>query len=574
MPDIKTRDAVKGTVKVIDKSAVAAERMKDAYVRTKDKAEHGIFAAESSPEEYAADRTLTGTETAAHEAVHGLDKAGRKGVKTTKENISKAKDYFQRRKTDLPKKQAKDAMRRVRRSADATQKTIKTVDRSGKTIKQTAKSTGKAAVKTTQKTIKTAEQTVRTTVKTTQAAAKTAQKTAQATAKAAKTAAQTARAAAKATAAGIKAAVKATAAAVKAIIAGTKALIAAIAAGGWIAVVVIIIICLIGLIVGSCFGIFFSGEDSGTGQTMRQAVQEINADYQSQIDTTRANIAYDELEMSGSRAVWPEVLAVYAVKTTTDPDDPQEVATVDDSKKAILKDIFWRMNELSSRTESKTEEVITETDDGHGNIVETATTVTRTYLYITVSHKTAEEMADLYGFNEEQRQQLSELLAEENNSLWSAVLYGISVGDGEIVTVALSQVGNVGGQPYWSWYGFDGRVEWCACFVSWCANECGYIDSGVIPKFAGCANGVQWFKDRGQWQDGSFKPSAGQIIFFDWDNKGSSGPQDGQSDHVGIVEKCENGIVYTIEGNSGDSCRQNQYPVGYYEILGYGIPAF
>ena len=574
MPDIKTRDVVKGTVKVIDKSAVAAERMKDAYVRTKDKAEHGIFAAESSPEEYAADRTLTGTETAAHEAVHGLDKAGRKGVKTTKENISKAKDYFQRRKTDLPKKQAKDAMRRVRRSADATQKTIKTVDRSGKTIKQTAKSTGKAAVKTTQKTIKTAEQTVRTTVKTTQAAAKTAQKTAQATAKAAKTAAQTARAAAKATAAGIKAAVKATAAAVKAIIAGTKALIAAIAAGGWIAVVVIIIICLIGLIVGSCFGIFFSGEDSGTGQTMRQAVQEINADYQSQIDTTRANIAYDELEMSGSRAVWPEVLAVYAVKTTTDPDDPQEVATVDDSKKAILKDIFWRMNELSSRTESKTEEVITETDDGHGNIVETTTTVTRTYLYITVSHKTADEMADLYGFNEEQRQQLSELLAEENNSLWSAVLYGISVGDGEIVTVALSQVGNVGGQPYWSWYGFDGRVEWCACFVSWCANECGYIDSGVIPKFAGCVNGVQWFKDRGQWQDGSFEPSAGQIIFFDWDNKGSSGPQDGQSDHVGIVEKCENGIVYTIEGNSGDSCRQNQYPVGHYEILGYGVPSY
>ena len=465
-------------------------------------------------------------------------------------------------------------MRRVRRSADATQKTIKTVDRSGKTIKQTAKSTGKAAVKTTQKTIKTAEQTVRTTVKTTQAAAKTAQKTAQATAKAAKTAAQTARAAAKATAAGIKAAVKATAAAVKAIIAGTKALIAAIAAGGWIAVVVIIIICLIGLIVGSCFGIFFSGEDSGTGQTMRQAVQEINADYQSQIDTTRANIAYDELEMSGSRAVWPEVLAVYAVKTTTDPDDPQEVATVDDSKKAILKDIFWRMNELSSRTESKTEEVITETDDGHGNIVETTTTVTRTYLYITVSHKTAEEMADNFNFNADQRQQLSELLAEGNRSMWSAVLYGIYSGDDAIVTVALSQVGNVGGQPYWSWYGFDGRVEWCACFVSWCANECGYIDSGVIPKFAGCVNGVQWFKDRGQWQDGSFEPSAGQIIFFDWDNKGSSGPQDGQSDHVGIVEKCENGIVYTIEGNSGDSCRQNQYPVGHYEILGYGVPSY
>lgn len=572
MPDIKTRDAVKKTVKVIDKSVVAAERMKNAYIRTKDKAEHGIFAAESSPEEYAADRTLTGTETAAHEAVHGLDKVGRKGVKNAKENISKAKDYFQRRRTDLPKKQAQDAMRRVRRSADATQKTIKTVDRSGKTIKQTAKSTGKAAVKTTQKTIKTAEQTARTTIKTTQAAAKTAQKTAQATAKAAKTAAQTACATAKATAAGIKAAVKATTAAVKAIIAGTKALIAAIAAGGWVAVVIILVICVIGLIVGSCFGIFFSGEDSGTGQTMRQAVQEINADYQSQIDTTRANLTYDELEMSGSRAVWPEVLAVYAVKATTDPDDPQEVATVDDSKKAILKDIFWRMNEISSRTESKTEEVITETDDGHGNIVETATTVTRTYLYITVSHKTAEEMADNFNFTADQRKQLSELLDEENRRLWSAVLYGIYSGDDAIVKAALSQVGNAGGEPYWSWYGFNSRVEWCACFVSWCFNECGYLDTGTAPKFAGCVGGVEWFRSHGQWADNTIEPAPGMIVFFDWnDPNGASGPQDGEADHVGIVEKCENGIVYTIEGNSGDACRQNQYPVGYYEILGYGI---
>lgn len=572
MPDIKTRDAVKKTVKVIDKSVVAAERMKNAYIRTKDKAEHGIFAAESSPEEYAADRTLTGTETAAHEAVHGLDKVGRKGVKNAKENISKAKDYFQRRRTDLPKKQAQDAMRRVRRSADATQKTIKTVDRSGKAIKQTAKSTGKAAVKTTQKTIKTAEQTARTTIKTTQAAAKTAQKTAQATAKAAKTAAQTACATAKATAAGIKAAVKATTAAVKAIIAGTKALIAAIAAGGWVAVVIILVICVIGLIVGSCFGIFFSGEDSGTGQTMRQAVQEINADYQSQIDTTRANLTYDELEMSGSRAVWPEVLAVYAVKATTDPDDPQEVATVDDSKKAILKDIFWRMNEISSRTESKTEEVITETDDGHGNIVETATTVTRTYLYITVSHKTAEEMADNFNFTADQRKQLSELLDEENRRLWSAVLYGIYSGDDAIVKAALSQVGNAGGEPYWSWYGFNSRVEWCACFVSWCFNECGYLDTGTAPKFAGCVGGVEWFRSREQWADNTIEPAPGMIVFFDWnDPNGASGPQDGEADHVGIVEKCENGIVYTIEGNSGDSCRQNQYPVGYYEILGYGI---
>ena len=103
--------------------------------------------------------------------------------------------------------------------------------------------------------------------------------------------------------------------------------------------------------------------------------------------------------------------------------------------------------------------------------------------------------------------------------------------------------------------------------MSWCANECGYIDTGVIPKFAGCVNGVQWFKDRGQWLDGSAEPVPGMIIFFDWDG-------DGESDHVGIVEKIENGIVYTVEGNSGDSCRVNQYSVGHYQILGYGVPQY
>ena len=346
-----------------------------------------------------------------------------------------------------------------------------------------------------------------------------------------------------------------------------KALVAAIAAGGWVAVVVIVVICLIALIVGSCFGIFFSGEDSGTGQTMRQAVQEINVDYQSQIDVTKAGSTYDELEMSGSRAVWPEVLAVYAVKATTAPDNPQEVATVDDAKKAILKDIFWQMNEISSSTESKTEEVITETDDGHGNIVETTTTVTRTHLYITVSHKTAEEMADHFNFTAEQRQQLSELLAEENRKLWSSVLYGIYSGDDAIVTVALSQVGNIGGEPYWSWYGFGSRVEWCACFVSWCADQCGYLDSGAYPKFSGCVFGMQWFQQRGLWLDGSAEPVPGMLIFFDW------ATQDGVPDHVGIVERVENDVVYTVEGNSRDMCRQKQYSLGSSVILGYGMPA-
>ena len=330
---------------------------------------------------------------------------------------------------------------------------------------------------------------------------------------------------------------------------------------------VIIVICLIGMLLGSVFGIFFSGEDSGTGLSMPTVVQEINTEYDNKLQEEKNAVSYDVLEMSGSRAVWKEVLSVYSVKVNTDPDNPQEVATMDESKKQLLKDIFWEMNEISSRTETKTETVITETDDGHGNIVETESTVTQTYLYITVSHKTADEMAAQYGFNEEQKSYLAELLADENNSLWSQVLYGIMGTDDQIVTVALSQIGNMGGEPYWSWYGFGGRVEWCACFVSWCANECGYIDAGVIPKFAGCIQGSNWFKERGLWQDNSFTPEAGHIIFFDWEG-------DGETDHVGIVQKVENGKVYTVEGNSGDSVRQNSYSIGSGVIYGYGTPAY
>lgn len=436
------------------------------------------------------------------------------------------------------------------------------------------KAGAKGTVKSTEKAVKTAEKTSKAAIKTAEATAKATQKAAQATAKAAQKAAEIARQTAIAAYKAAVAAAKAIAAAIKAIIAGIKALIAAIAAGGWVAVVVVVIICLIGLIVGSCFGIFFSSEDKNDGsQTMREVVVEINQDYQNQLDTIKANNPYDDLEMSGSRAVWPEVLSVYAVKTTTDPDNPQEVASVTEEKKQLLKDIFWEMNDISYHTETDTETEIIESDDGNGNILEETVEVTKTTLYITVNHKTAEQMSDQYRFNEDQKAQVAELLAQDS-SMWASVLYGIYGADDQIVAVALSQLGNVGGEPYWSWYGFGSRVEWCACFVSWCANQCGYIETGVIPKYAGCVNGVNWFKERGQWADNDIEPAPGMIIFFDWDNKGSSGPQDGESDHTGIVERVEDGIVYTVEGNSGDSCRENHYAVGYYEILGYGIPAY
>ena len=483
-----------------------------------------------------------------------------------------------------PAKDGADAIQkeqRIKGPARRRNSSIKTLQKTERTIKQTTRTAEQSAktlersVKGTQKAVKTAEQSSKVAIKTAQETAKAAQKSAQAAAKAAEKAVQIARATAKAAAAAAKAAAKACVAAVKAIIAAVKELVAAIAAGGWVAVVIIIVIMLVALIVGSCFGIFFSSEDTGSPMTMKSVVQEINMDYQSSLDTIRNMTVHDKMETSGARAVWPEVLAIYAVKVNTDPNNPQDVASMDDAKKAMLKEIFWAMNQINSRVETTEETVLIEDVHEEGNIVVTETTETVTTLYITVTHKTAMTMAYEYGFTEEQKQMLNELLQDENASMWAAVLYGIHSADEQIVAVAESQIGNVGGQPYWSWYGFNSRVAWCACFVSWCANECGYIDAGVIPKFAGCVWGVDWFQDRGQWADGTATPVPGMIIFFDWDSPdGESGPQDGLSDHVGIVQKVEDGYVYTIEGNTSDSCAQRRYRIGYYEILGYGIPAY
>lgn len=601
MSNIKTRESVKD-IKVLDKAAVASERMKTALVRSKDQVENLMDDGQVSPSEYAEDKIRYTAEDVTDQVGHDISSGAKKAVNKGKEAYREHREEKRIQKNEERVRKYEEELRRTAQTSNPQQKaardtakknvetqrgfirntrnqTIKTAEKTEHTIKQTARSAGKQTVKTakgtvksTEKAVKTAEQTSKAAIKTAEATAKATQKAAEAAAKAAQKAAEIARQTAIAAYKAAVAAAKAIAAAIKAIIAGIEKLVAAIAAGGWVAVVIVVVICLIGLIVGSCFGIFFSSEDKNDGsQSMREVVVEINEDYQNQLDTIKANNPYDELEMSGSRAVWPEVLSVYAVKTTTDPDNPQEVATVTEEKKQLLKDIFWEMNDISYRTETKTETEITESDDGHGNILEERVETTKTTLYITVSHKTADEMSNQYRFNADQDSQLDELL-NVDNSMWLAVLYGVYGSDDMIVQVALSQIGNVGGEPYWSWYGFNSRVEWCACFVSWCADQCGYIETGVCPKYAGCVNGVQWFKDHGQWADNSIEPSPGMIIFFDWDSpNGESGPQDGLSDHTGIVEKVENGIVYTVEGNSGDACRQRQYSVGYYEILGYGI---
>ncbi|MBQ1330000.1 MAG: CHAP domain-containing protein [Mogibacterium sp.] len=591
MPEIKTRETVKD-IKILDKASVAGERMKHAFIRSKDTAQNLMDDGQVSPSEYAEDKIRYTAEDVAYDTGHTIKKETDKAVDKGREVF---REHRREKRLERQEKKADEAVRRyeqrteqnvsqaahqTRSSVRAKDTTIKTAQRTEHTVKQTAKSTGKATIKTADASIKSTQKAVKTAEKTSKAAIKTAETTAKATKKAAEAAAKTAQKAAiaakQAAIAAYKAAVvvgKAIVAAVKALIAAIKELVAAIAAGGWVAVVVIIVICLVALIVGSCFGIFFSSEDTGSNMTMQQVVRDINEDYQNRIESIKANNPYDDLEMSGSRAVWPQVLSIYAVKTTTDPDNAMEVATMTDEKKQLLTDIFWAMNDISYRTETRTETEIVESDDGNGNILEEEVEVTHTTLYIVVAHKDADAMASQYNFSADQNKQLGELLAADN-SMWLAVLYGIYGSDDMIVQIALTQIGNVGGEPYWSWYGFSSRVEWCACFVSWCADQCGYIENGIIPKYAGCVTGVNWFKQRNQWADNSIEPTPGMIIFFDWDNKGGSGPQDGLSDHTGIVERVENGIVYTVEGNTSDSCAERHYSVGYYEILGYGIPAY
>ena len=463
----------------------------------------------------------------------------------------------------------------VKQPASTVHESGRTIGREGRIVRRAEREPVRGTAEMTRRGTRTGRQTFGTSVNAVNETAKTAREAAASSVRAAGRTETVRRRVVSAARDGADSAARAAVRVAGNIAARVRSLPAVLAAGGGTAAAVILLICLVGLLTGSVYGIFFSGEDTRSGMTMREVVREINGEYMAQIDAIKEENPHDDVEISGSAAVWREVLSVYAVKVAGAADGPMEVVTVDDDRIRILKGIFWDMNSISSRTETRTVTVTEETDDGSGNIIVEEREETRTTLFISVAHRTADETADLYGFSVWQKEWLAELLDERNRDMWAAVLYGIHGGDTDIVEVALSQVGQVGGEPYWSWYGFESHVDWCACFVSWCANECGYIEDGIIPKFSACSAGVQWFRQKGQWIDGNQEPEPGMIIFFDWDDpEGECGPQDGLADHVGIVERVENGTVYTVEGNAGDSCRESYYPLGYYEIVGYGMPVY
>ena len=647
MPEIKTKDILQGTIKTVDRTAMAGQRLKEAYIQTKHKAEHSVYSSESNTEEYAADQMTDAASTVTHEAVHQVDVQGQKIIQGARQKFAqrqaqKAQQPMQDsphpspdaptldapqpvQNTNIPQVQqphrvtpdgavplkqdvihnkqittAKADLKAKRASRGSVNtalqtpqantipsvpshrktvytlntpasKTIKTLERSGEVIKQSARSAGRATIKAPGKTIKTASSTVKSveqvgsvSVKTAQATFKAAQKTAIESAKTA----QRIRAAAKATASTVKALAAAAAKAVKAIIAAAQELITAIAAGGWVALLVIVLVVM-------CFaGFMFASDEDDT--EILPVTEEVKA-YEPLIQQYAREHGIGDyvlliqavmMQESGGRGTDPmqasecgyNTLYPHAPGSIRDPEYSINVGIQNladclafaqcespmdmDAIKLALQGynygqgyITWAMNKYGEYTKD--------------NAVEFSIDAAERYGWSSYGDMNYVPHVLRY-------YPLGQIFYDPDTSTL-------------IVEVARSQIGNVGGEPYWSWYGFTERVEWCACFVSWCANKCGYIRSGIIPKFSGCINGVEWFKDRGQWIGNSFEPSPGMIIFFDWDDEDG---QDGNADHVGIVEKVENGRVYTIEGNTSDSCRQRSYPVGYYQILGYGVPNY
>ena len=256
--------------------------------------------------------------------------------------------------------------------------------------------------------------------------AKATKKAAEASAKAAKRSEEAARQTAKAAIQATKAAIKAAIAGIKAAVAAGKELIAAAAAGSPAAIVIIIVICLIAAVGGTCFGIFLSNDETtGTQYTMTQAISQLNAEHYNELTEMKSRYTYDTLEMEGSGNIsidWKDVLAVYAVKTTTSADNAYEVATMDDIKMDLLRDVISDMNQISCIiVPTVVSETVTTTDED-GNTVTTTQFVTKNTLKITITKLSVDQIVVQYNFNNEQKKQLTELMSPEYDELWNAII--------------------------------------------------------------------------------------------------------------------------------------------------------
>lgn len=371
MADIKVKDIAKKGVKTINKAVVQTERFKDNIVRTKEKAEETV-SNDINSNEYASNKIKFATDRAFDESVNQFNKQGQKSFMKTKENYQKSKAKIKQLKKKIEDKRK---------------------------VKSTVKNT-------------------KTAIKTSKEVAKKTEKTAKETIKASKRATQIAKETAKRTAQGVKVAVKTTISAIKAIIAGTKALVAAIVAGGWVAVIVIIVICLVALMCSSIFGIFFSSQKTSANSiTMNTVVAECNQEFSDKLQSIQDSNPHDDYVLEGSMASWKDVLTVYTIKQSNGVNQ-QDVMTIDDNKKNVIKQIFWDMNSLTSEVK---DEMVTEQGT---NADEMPKQVQKKVLHIKINTKTLEQMKNDYHFSPAQNKQLAELTDNKYASLWNGVIYG------------------------------------------------------------------------------------------------------------------------------------------------------
>ena len=372
MANIKVKDVAKKSIKTLNKAAIQTERFKDTIVRTKEKAEESV-SDDINSVEYASNKIKFATNRTVDEGIHQFNKQGQKSMMKTKENYQKTKVKI---------KAFKEKMK---------------------------KGNVKSTIKNTKNTIKTSKQVAKNTKKTAQEALKNSQR-----------AVKLARESARKTAQGIRIATKATISAIKAIIAGTKALITALIAGGWIAIIIIVVICLVGLLVNSIFGIFFSNQKtSANAVTMNEVVAECNQEFADKIQSIQDTNPHEDYVLDGSMASWKDILLIYTVKQSNGL-NATDVVTMDNNKKNILKKIFWDMNSLSS--EVKVEKVI----EQGVNVNEEPKEVQKKVLHIKITSKTVEDMKLQYNFNAAQNKQLAELSSDKYANLWSGVIYGVN----------------------------------------------------------------------------------------------------------------------------------------------------
>lgn len=427
MKEIKTRPEDRKTRLMDETAKVSKTAMKDLWLKSKEKSVAELketpFASQrgessNDPANHAGEQMLSGIETTVKRGAELTYQGGKKLAQTTIRRIK------EKREISRPLSEAKNAGGSTVKTVKNTASKIRTKNTSVKSIKGKPQKAVKNAsrsmksVKQSTKGIKTAQRTEKTTQQTAKAAAKATQKTAQA-----------AKATAKSAATGAKAAVKAT-------IATVKGLISAIAAGGWVAVLIILLICLIAMVSGSCFGLFFSSDPTGTGTSVTQAVSTLNEEYMAHMQEIEAATPHDRQEITSNDGVlsinWEDILAVFSAKVTG-AEDGVQVASLDDAQLDELRNIMWEMNAISSGTRTEKREVeITEVDENGKEITRTET-VPETILEISITHKTPEEMARQYNFNFRQNEYLSLMSEPENKNLWAELLGGFVGGGGEIM---------------------------------------------------------------------------------------------------------------------------------------------